>query len=465
MNPAQASSFKHKLKSAIVALVAIRVLVLTVCAFLPLSLPGIWRQTDTMGVALRYWLRWTAESGKNGLILPAVLNSGDTSGIMPMEFPALNAAFAPFFALGPYWGRVLCMLGVLCLVHGLIYFNYRAWKKNDQTLGVESFGFVLIAIATFSSGWTGKFIPDLISVLLILLGVGMSWEKTSPIKSAALCALGILMKPTSVVVMLLYLAHPRALKKIKENFAWGTLSVVVGVIYYTVGLKQIAKFQEGPALFATAFHPFLSSLLAFFSDVKNWTNMWMYRPFFSLGILIILPLSITAIVQKKPGYQRLFALWGVLLAQYILMAGLAGPHGFIHDYYFLGLAPTSALILWWLLSQNWPKWIPALIFVGMMVPTLELTSMDLRPLYKSDRKPQLAKACEALKSRHPEMPWKSGAVFRSTDEEYPSLGLCFGEREASRIASFGFFWNEKPVPSECQIIDSEGLVSLAKCAR
>jgi hypothetical protein len=103
----------------------------------------------------------------------------------------------------------------------------------------------------------------------------------------------------------------------------------------------------------------------------------------------------------------------------------------------------------------------------MTVPTLELSSMDLRSLYKPALKTEreLARSCESLKSRHPEMPWNSGTMFRSSAEEYPMLGLCFGEREGSQIAPFGFFWNQKPLPSECQTVDSEGLVLLAKCTR
>lgn len=449
------------------SLVLFRVGVLAVCAFLPPSLPGVWRQTDTLGVALRYWLRWTVEQGVLVPLFPAVLNSGDQSGIMPMEFPVLNLVSAPLFALGPFWGRVLSMLVVLLIVHGLIFLNFKVWKKS----AMDSFGFFLMAIATFSSGWTGKFIPDFISVLLVLLGVGWSWTKTSPIKSCLSCGLGILMKPTSIVVMALYLAHPKAWARTKENviwknLIWGGVAVVICLAYYTWGVKWIGQYQDGRGFYAIEFRPFFSSLLGFFSDVKNWTNMWMYRPFFSLGVLAILPLSFIAVVQRRRGYHQFLALWAVLIVQYIFIAGLIGPAGFGHDYYFLGLAPTSALIMWWVLSQKWPKWVPIAIFIGILSPTVELSLMDLRALYKPSWRSQLllSNECNLIKSKHPEASWGSGSVFRSSAEEYPSLGMCFGERQGSNTAPYGFFWKSDPLPSSCKVIETTEMISFVHCS-
>jgi hypothetical protein len=148
-----------------------------------------------------------------------------------------------------------------------------------------------------------------------------------------------------------------------------------------------------------------------------------------------------------------------------LIAGLDGPHGFVHDYYFIGLAPTSALILWWIFTQQWPKWVIAALFVGVLIPTAELSLMDMRPLYKSELRDQLLlpQACEMLKSNHPEAPWGKGAVFRTVKEEYPSLGLCFGEREGSTTAPYGFFWKWEAIPAGCQVREPTKLILFVEC--
>ena len=69
-----------KLKRLVLGLVALRGAWLLGAAFLPRALPGLWRQSDTLGVSLRYWLRLTAEAWPQPwtkIFLPAVLQAGD----------------------------------------------------------------------------------------------------------------------------------------------------------------------------------------------------------------------------------------------------------------------------------------------------------------------------------------------------------------------------------------------------
>jgi hypothetical protein len=108
---------------------AIRLLSLIATSFLSLTPPHLWRQIDTLSVSLRYYLRWFVESG-SPLFLPAVLNSGDSLGIMPMEFPLLNILFAPAFGLGPYYGKVLCLIAYVLFVFGFSLWNALIWKDK-----------------------------------------------------------------------------------------------------------------------------------------------------------------------------------------------------------------------------------------------------------------------------------------------------------------------------------------------
>src|SRR5436309_2128935 len=96
------------IKKWLIALFVFRFLIGLCHGILPLDEPHVWRQTDTMGTTFRYWNRWTSENkdsavevrgrplgAMNSIFLPAILNSSDTAGIMPMEFPFLNVVTAP----------------------------------------------------------------------------------------------------------------------------------------------------------------------------------------------------------------------------------------------------------------------------------------------------------------------------------------------------------------------------------
>jgi hypothetical protein len=386
-----------------------------------------------------------------------------------MEFPALNLLFAPCFAFGPYWGRVLAMLGLLTIVYALIWIAVRVWRDFK---GVRSFSFWFIACATFSSGWTGKFIPDLISVLLVLIAVVFKNTGKRPLASSLLATLGLLMKPTSIVVfglLLIPIGAPR--KNLRGKILWCVLPTLIAVLYYTLGLAWIRQFEDLPGLFATDFHPPLQSLVAFFSDYKDWFNMLQYRSFFALGFPLVVGACIYALIKKSAHSKTLLALWGIGLLQYITIAALDGAHAFMHDYYFMGLAPTSALILGVLFSEVAPfvgaasDFMRGFFLVCILIPTIELSTMDLRTLYKAEYASDLhhPSSCFALKSRHPEIPWNQGAAFRSPREEYPAIGLCFGERENSATSPYGFFWKTDPLPSACHVIDTESDLVLVQC--
>ncbi|RZA05988.1 MAG: hypothetical protein EOP11_11465, partial [Proteobacteria bacterium] len=165
-----------KLKLFILAAISVRTLVLAVGAFLPLTLPETWRQTDTLGVALRYWLRFTVEPTSAPRWLPAVLNGGDTNGVMPMEFPLLNLLTAPAFAAGPYYGKALAILLHLGLCLGLTLANAWIWRGIKVGRARASTAMLLLPLLSFSANYYGRFMPDYLSMLLVLSAVGLSWH-------------------------------------------------------------------------------------------------------------------------------------------------------------------------------------------------------------------------------------------------------------------------------------------------
>jgi len=81
----QSSKYLLLIKKLILIIFAIRFCGVLIRAFGELTHPHIWRQTDTLGMSMRYYLRFTREIGESfsHKLLPAVLQSGDGNGVLP----------------------------------------------------------------------------------------------------------------------------------------------------------------------------------------------------------------------------------------------------------------------------------------------------------------------------------------------------------------------------------------------
>lgn len=464
-------------------LITARAVFLVLGCFLPLTHPGIWRQSDTLGVTLRYWLRFSHEPRPayfQEFFFPAVLQSGDRMGIQAMEFPILNFLFAPFFFFGPFWGQVFCISGITLLSVLLVRLCVQKWSAVlGEHFKCASFLW-LILIASFSQGWWGKFIPDLISVLLVLWGLGLLIERAAEasLKRTALqfwlgfgCILiGVFMKPTSIVVLFLIGFFKREVWFKKQLLAPLAGVILSTGLYYGVVNAYLKQFHDGLHLFAVdARNPVIS--LGFF--LKEWlqiVHLLNFRVFFKLGFLPVL-LGIFWVSQFSLGFFRVQAVQKLLIIlglQFLAIGALGGTHVFIHDYYFIGLAPTAILIfgLFWQKLELHRSFLSRIfafgLILGIVIPVIEQSGVEaskfslLSPAHRYHD-------CAVLKERNPEFPWNQGSVFRSMPSLYPILGLCFGEREGSASARFGFYLAGAFVPKGCREVDRQGEVILADC--
>ncbi len=447
-------------------LLALRFLVMAVHTTLPFALPEIWRQTITMGVALRYWNRWTVEPPANHW-LPAVLESGDTSGVMGMEFPLLNVVTAPAFAWGVSRGRVvarLLWLGV-CLLLTLI--NIRIWKARQWgTVSLEKV-MCFVPILSLGGDWVGKFMPDYASMLLVLMAVGLSWDGPRKLLPFCLATLGCLMKPTSISVVPLILLAPEPNKAVTRAALWSIPAFAVALCYYTKGLNYIHHFQQMPNLYFLERRPFFAGLWQYFSQVKEVSKFLLLKSYFPGGILLVL-ISLAAVSRSSRSNQMMASLWLVVLLQMIPVAGAAGAQALSHEYYFISLTPTLAILFLLAYEKSNITFLKFLLLLGLCVRLMDLSYMDLRPWLLSRKaiNPEwraLAQ-CDQLRARTTSFPWHQGKVFRSPSELYPFLGVCFGEREGSKISPYGFFWRNDPIPSDCTSVQQTELLRLVTCS-
>ncbi len=440
-----------------------RLLFAAVALFLPLGHPHIWRQIDTLGVSLRYWLRWTTETAAAWPLVPAILHSGDAPGFMAMEWPLLNLLAAPFFQFGPAVGTALARCFVLGLNLILVMWNIQLWR-SVRPLGIcASKSWRWMPLIGFGLIYFPKFIPDSPAMLLVLAATALIWKKQRLGLAAVLLSTGLLMKPTSVIVLgLLLLSRTWASTLL---FAWFPLlgSLTLTVLYYVFGTKWIQQLAGGESFYRIEPQNPWQALLSFFS---SGTKLW---DLFLQGLGFYGALPVLLIFSFLPFVRSLQRLWLVLGLQVFAIAVLDGEHSFVHQYYFLGTLPVLCLLLQAVL-EDLPEWgvyklarfgLYTLIFGSSMT----YLAYEWRPFYitaPADRFLAFGD-CQQLKAKLPDWPWHQNHVFRVTPRAYPLVGLCFAERVGSEQSQYGLFVDSDPLPAECEIVQSAGHLRGALC--
>ncbi len=441
-------------------------------ACLPHELPHRWRENDTYGVAVRYFLRWSVETGEDGTrLLPAVLNSGAAVGITPMELPLYNLLAAPFIAVGEVWGFVLAHIVMFAVCSLLLFAASHMWR-GAWVEGVQMrLVCLLLALFTLSSTFLYKFMPDFFSFILVFIGMSGAWTKDWKFRAFFVVALGLMIKPTSIVVLGLLVLHPKPIEFAKSWLKWALPAAFFAVLYYTIGLDFVREFEDVIVPFAVEMRPPVASLIEFFSDPLRLIKFLSTELVFVPGVfLFIFVLPALRPAERKVSLKLLM----IFFLQMLGLSILAGAHSFKHSYYFIGTAPTIAMLLVisykGMMAGRMPQAPKVAVLVlclfsafGTLVEGARSQSRSILPGYK----PALAFQydCQTLKKRNPDWPWYQGYAFRGFGKVFSEASVCFHEREGENTSPYGIFTAHEPLPEGCKVADQEGYAILAQCQK
>ncbi|MCX6125167.1 MAG: hypothetical protein NTV34_10545 [Proteobacteria bacterium] len=433
----------------------------------PITMPHTWRQVDTMGIALRYALRWSVEP-EEGIFwwMPAVLNSGDTRGIMAMEFPLLNLfGGIAFFAAGGDidLGRRLAQASFLLLVTLLAGVCVFAWRRLPDAPKGMTFVILGGAVASFAAPFVTKFMPDLPAMLLSLTGVAGIWGLQ--VFAIIPLSLGLLMKPTSGVVVVFLLLHP-SIKKVwfKQGLILAAALITPAYWYFHI-MPYLKSLQERAQLFTI--HDKIDPwhrLVEFWTSPAIW-DLLHFHGVFSFA-WIVAAWGLFKVWRKPVGGSIKLAILGVLVAGSIVGA-MSGDHAGLHSYYLIGLAP----IVIFLIARMWEE-VPSKVFrgiiaAGLLVRSGEYMLADARGLWDDRQGAAWFAECADLKKQFPAAPWRQNKIWRTPVEQFPLLDLCLGERGQSSKGVWGLFRKEvrkeSMIPSDCHIEGQSKRLSLVKC--
>ncbi|MBX9704524.1 MAG: hypothetical protein K2X39_10260 [Silvanigrellaceae bacterium] len=428
----------------------LRFLTSLVYCFLPINTPHLWRQIDTLSVTLRYWLRWAIELEPGPILMPAALNSGESIGIMPMEFPILNIITAPFFYFGSYYGKVLAHLFFVCIHFLLTYFNAQIWR-DKFILGYNAYiPMLLLPLVSFGAIFVSFVMPDYSSYLFALIAIGLSWEKPKLFLTSMLLTLALLLKPTSVIVLSLLILHPQWFIVWRVYLLPCLLAICVTLFYYTFVKNFIINYQDANPRFDTNIYSIFDALKNTFAQPFRILDLFDTHAFFPLGFIPLLILSLFISVKDKE--YKIITVWLLVLLQFIFIVAVKGEKTLHHSYYLIGMSHYFSLLFFICLKKQ--RFKPLLILFIMLWcgRFFEFSYMNIKGIMgiKQEIRTTIYSECLALKKEHPEVPWQKGEVFYSSGpHSFPALGLCFGEREGMLARGFGFGFVEDNLPSKC----------------
>lgn len=447
----------------IYGILSLRMIALILSSFYAFSGPHEWRQYDTIGMSYRYFIEFFQSAiQKYPKILPAVLQAGDALGVTPVEIPVLNLFIAPFFLLGESAGTVLAKLALLAINIQLLYFNYQTWKEQEVAGEKTREAFLLIPLLGFSALFFGKFMPDILSVLLVLTALGIATKSQKFLVATLLGGLGLMIKPTSVVVYALFLLMKE--RKNFKHYIWMGITILVTIFYYKVVNPAILAYAGEKSVFAVGTKPLGVAIkqileqpkLIFTVFLKSFMSNWIFIPFFVITAYFI--------TKKKIDGKQSLGILGIIFLQWLFLHLLSGDHPYWHNYYYLGISPIVALLFYRTLNVSDGFWRKSLLFILVVLNILQIT-YDLKPMLKPHKKRawQITQECQQLKLAATEFPWDQGYHFRSPREFYPILGMCFGEIQNAAETQYGFFYKGEKIPHDCEPKHTSQHLVLASC--
>jgi hypothetical protein len=440
-------------------LLVIKFIFLAVGALAPFNHPHIWRQTDTLSVSYRYFLRWFIEKDSSNYLLPAILSTGNANGIMPMEFPVLNLITAPFFIFGIEYGRIFSQWFLIAFCFFATYHAFKIFQGYIYNKIPISLSIMLFPLMILSGNYIGRFMPDYLSFILGFLSIGYGLKGKKWI-AFFLLSLSLLIKPTSIIVLLVFLVFEKNFRALLKEIKWTLPAIFICLLYYTKGVDYLKELSDTALLYKTGLPNPFDAFLSFFLSPREILDFLAQKTigFFILPLILIVG-TVNYLIKRESPFSLI---WLLLLFQMLIIALIDGAHSFIHYYYFIGMSPLLSLSLLEVIYKVEQKWLWIAVLIILTISNVERGIYRVQPIFKNEN---IYTDCKKLKAELKEVPWGQGLIFRSSQEKYPEIGLCFGERTGGTNSNFGIFINDSQIPDGCFIIGKGAFFTVIQCGK
>ena len=434
-----------KIKIFLILLIILKAVIWIIGAFGFFTHPHIIRQSDTLGVAYKYFLTWFKSPYLDcewyRFFLPAVLTSGDNFGISPMEFPILNLLFSLFGFFGSYYSFVISNIFFILLALALTFICYKIWSRISSSFEIP---ILLIPLYSISSDFIFRFMPDYISFILLLISFGMVWRnKNLRLLPIVLASIALLIKPTNVILWLIVLI--RNYCETLRRLWYFIPPLFITFLYYMFGIEYLKSVSDMPYVY---FHVeprnFLKTIQEYFSQPYEILYLFSNSVFTQYSVILLL---IIFLKLKRRLIKLELRLFIVLIFQLFAMAILNGAHTFVHTYYLIGSSFTICLMVNYAVIRSPYKVFLYIFMIFLYFHNLETSYYRLKPLIRGNN---ILQDCKVLIKFEPRL--NNEIKIRTHYSDSASLGVCMGKIQNSKTARFGVYRKNEVLPKDCKVI-------------
>jgi hypothetical protein len=224
------------------------------------------------------------------------------------------------------------------------------------------------------------------------------------------------------------------------------------------------KFSDIPGIFAIQPRNPIQSLKAVFSDTPGYLLYMNSKAVYWGGTFLLLVL-----LTFNRTWSQINKLIFIFVLSTVFVVALDGAHSIIHDYYYVGVSFSICLILHHLLfplriqGKVHATLVTFFLVATLLIHPLELLVHDFRGMSSVLKGETYEDDCVELKKIAADWPWNQNFAFRSEDQPFPKVGVCFGERVGSKTSPYGLYLIGSPLPNDCSVAYQKNSVILARC--
>ena len=301
-------------------------------------------ELNTINITHKFWEKLQNFDWSISYFYPINSLSNGLHDILELEFPILNILTSPLFLFGK--DLAIKFIAVFyVLINFLLYFlNIMIWKPKHILGDQGHIAFLLLPFLTINLIYNNQCSSHISAALIILLAIGLSWEKTKLLRAFLLSTLGLLIQPSAILLFSIMFIRKRPLKYITYHLVWMIPAILLSSTYYTLGMRFMAEDLDVQLAKPLVFRDLSSSAQYAYQHIFDLSYLILQSSFVSyFGFLTLLLILLKTYIARE--FTPSKKLWLLYFLKVLIIIFLFAPHLQKHEHYIIALTPIASLII------------------------------------------------------------------------------------------------------------------------